>query len=35
MGQNESYEENEMLQIWPQGPYSQLFIFFVTYECTL
>ncbi len=27
-----SYEETEVLWIWPLGPYSQNFIFFVTYE---
>jgi hypothetical protein len=26
-----SYEENEVLQIWPLVPYSQHFIFFATY----
>ncbi len=27
-----SYEENEVLWIWPQGLYSQPFILFLTYE---
>jgi hypothetical protein len=30
-----SYKENEVLWIWPLGPYSQHFIFIVTYEQTL
>ncbi len=32
LGQFVSYEENEVLWIRPQGPYSQRFIFFITYE---
>jgi hypothetical protein len=27
-----SYEENEVLQIWPQGPHLQHCIFLLTYE---
>jgi hypothetical protein len=29
-----SYEEKEVLRIHPQGPYSQHFVFFVTYKWT-
>ncbi len=30
-----SYEENKVLQIWHPVPYSQNFIFFITYDCVL
>ncbi len=32
LGQFLSYEKNEVLWIHTQGPCSQLFIFFITYE---
>jgi hypothetical protein len=32
LGQPVSYEENEVLWIWPRNLYSQHFISFVTYE---